>query len=730
VTPASRSLWINGALLFVAVLTSVVLVVTSRSVTTAERQTRARHLLTAFRLDDVSQVSVDKAGETWVVRRGPREPDQDAGARWQLVSPLQGDAEEATIDQLLRTAQFATWLRHIDDADVDRERFGLDSPKVVVSIDMGELHYRVRLGGAAPSPPGASYVEVTGEGVKDKGVYVIGESTADDLDPDVEDFRIRQIIPYAGSALRAIDVGIDQRRVELERGDDDAFRIGSREAGTRVGTEALDRILLTFSRTVAKSFLPIGEAQRIQSGSRDVLSLKLTPKAKEQPALISIGGSCPTEPGLVVAVRTQPKPSAACIDDVRLHELFARPELLLDHDLFTLRPDEVEAVEIAQGERHLRLLRAEDGFVLREPSDGKVSTEAAVARIKEMLEVRGELLSEPDLSELGLAASAHRVTLSKATSQERGERETIELSGTTPDGKLFARRLSDGAVLALNPTSRRLFTADGLLLLDEQLLDLNPDGVSEIRVERGPALWVLRQPQRGEYELVEPTGYAVDPALASAWIEGTRQLSVERWVAEEDDGSFGLAKPLLAFAVTDVQRKTLRVVVGGRAAGGYFARVTDRPQVMVIAKELVDTLTMLIVDRSGFTVDPDLAVDVELRTVDQVVKLERLGTGFVQTDGTLQLDPPRITELVDALGLVRPEAAIALSSNGTRYDFSAPVLDVSFRYVDGASKTEHHYVVGPGDSYRNLSVHAARIVGSDAVYVIPRQQIARVLELL
>ncbi len=726
-TPRQGSLLSNWVLVGLALALAVAVVVTSRAVTSGERQSRARHLLTAFRSDDVSRVTFEQGGQRWVIDKGTG----DGTPRWSFVEPLQGEAEEATLDQLLRAAQFATWLRRLDGSDVDRKGFGLEPPSAVLGIEMGTLRYRLELGGPAPAPPGAHYAAVSGEGVVDEGVYVVSQSTAEDLNPDPEDFRIRQLIPYAGSELERLEVTLGDSRFALVRQGRSGFRFDEYLGGVRLGRISTDQMLLAFSRTRAQRFLPLEQGEQLQVASGALLTLRLQPaNSKRPPAVVTLGAECPEVPSQIVAVRSEPRPAAACIEDPRLHSIFEHPEWLADRSLLDASVDEVERLTIAAGDARLTLARVGDGFELREPKSGKVDADVAEQRMKELLGVRGVLLDSRKLDEMGLDPPWARVTLERATSDPDGDRQVIELSRANADGEVFARRLDDGAVLQLGRSVLRLFEPDDSLLRGRQLLELQAKDVRRVSVEHDGRRWVLQQPARGEFAFAEPAEFEVDAGLAVAWVDAVRQLEVERWVAAQDDGSFGLQEPRLRFVVEAAGGERLEVVVGGKASGGYYARREAEPGVFVLSSLVVRTLERLIIDRSGFHFDPDLMQSLSLRHGETSLELVRLGSEVVQQGGSIELAPSQVTALLDALGSLHAQAAMAFDAGARRYDFSDPVLDVRFTSRIGGESHETHYQIGAGDYHDDMAVFSARLVGNPVVYAIPRRLVSDVLGVL
>src|SRR5690606_36243458 len=133
---------------------------------------------------------------------------------------------------------------------------------------------------------------------------------------------------------------------------------------------------------------------------------------------------------------------------------------------------------------------------------------------------------------------------------------------------------------------------------------------------------------------------------------------------------------------------------------------------------VVDALTTLIVDRSGFALDPDTATEVLVTTPSMTVELERVGREFVVRSGS-SLSPADTRALLDALALVRPEAAVSFDAI-TAIDFAEPLLDVRYSFEREGAVVQRHWQIGVGDSYRGVSVYLARLVGGQVTYAIPR----------
>ena len=123
---ALRSQWLNLTLVIGALAAVIAVAVTSGRVTTGEREARSANVLSAFREDDITRLILTGKGKRWVLER---EASGDAGdSTWYLREPVQEAADAYAVDKLLGSLEFARWVRRIDEKDVDRQRFGLESP--------------------------------------------------------------------------------------------------------------------------------------------------------------------------------------------------------------------------------------------------------------------------------------------------------------------------------------------------------------------------------------------------------------------------------------------------------------------------------------------------------------------------------------------------------------------------------------------------------------------------
>lgn len=770
-TPMRVRTWVNWGLILAAVGSVGAVIATQNEWTSAERAARASHLVVGFREAEIGRVRISTNGQVLELVRaedeglgaGARSEADEHDARWVFVEPYQGEAEEATVDALLHALQYAPFIRKVTEESFDRRAAGLDPPKQTIELFTESVRTRVHLGGAALAPANAHYVEIGGEGTANKGIYVVSDTTADALLVNLDEFRVRQIVPYGASGLKAVTLTDGKERsVVLRAGDAGDWRLDVDQRGVRVEEAAVRRLFAALARSRVERFVSDMPSEGPLSAGQ--VQVTLEPKAGGKPTLsFRFGGECPTEPTLRLALRVGDAPLAGCTVPLHLDTFVDQLPEMVERRLFGFSADMVERLTLRASERTLEIARRDEAWVMFEPRSGPVERDVGEAFVESILEVRGELTSKPS-GELVLLG---QVTITKPhLEDEIAAPEVVELYASAPAtvpqpgvvaSGLFARRVADDAWLELPARERRLFQPNALLLRSTQLVNAEAAQVSRVRIQTGE--WTQSFEYRSHdvgCQLTEPAGYTADSALCLDHIDELRLLRARSWVAESDDGTFGLANPTLraTFSVEppkgeapDASTSELTLTVGHRTAdGGYYAQLSSDPAVFTLRQGVVDVLRGLVVDRSPFILDAaniqSLVITRGMGASRSSLTMRRLGGDLVQVgqDGAraTALDEGAQTELLDALSLLRPEAAVTLLDSGRMsnaprtYGFDAPLLEVEVRTRTEAGDRDYHWVVGRADVHRNVSVHYALPItsGRSAVFALPRQGIQRILDAL
>jgi hypothetical protein len=708
-----RAAIVNSLVLLLALGSGLALVLTKERATTEERAERDNNLFVEFPRDRLRRITIQKKTERFVLER---DANPDAGPR-RFTLAGEGTCDPEAVESLLRSLELAAYLKRFEAKDSDRKNFGLDAPRAEITLEFEDSESHLRVGKAATAVHDATYVEVEAGPRRDIGL--IRNSALEELLVGKDALRPRALAPAATEA-RALSFREGKIDVQLHRGAGTSWLDAS---GQRVRRDGAEHLLLELGSVKIEPFVALATARPLLE--HDHLSIVLQPKAAKggtsPPALtVRIGGACPSEPSLLLAERSAPNPSAGCVP-AGVRQVFEdAAAALTDLGTFSLHTDEVETLLIERDNQKLELVRNDRGFLLLSPTRADVALDTGNRRLDRVLKATGEPIPNPDLAALGLAPALAKVTVRSSTVEDR-ERfaEVLELGRADARGRLPVRRVEDQRVLLLSRDAARAFALDSTLLRPTKLLDFGPSQLKSVEVTWDHEHEVLRRKENGEYELSAPDKLAHDGALTLDLVQALGTLSAARWVADSDDGSFGLAAPRVQARLTVTPAgqpdKVIVLRVGDNAAGGAFAALDSEPGVFIIERSVVDTLTTLLLTRGAFARDPEGLARIELERRGARLTLTRKGDHF---ESVPPVPEAMLAGVVESVGSLRAEGAIHTGAARADEGFSAPTLSV--RLIPNDPKLSiTSFRVGARDVYRDAAIFYGRVAGIDATFALP-----------
>jgi hypothetical protein len=586
-------------LLLATIGLSIWLWCTRDSVSESERSRRSNNVFAAWRRDEVSLVEISHEGETIVLERDAR-PD----GPWRMTSPRKERCDQAAIERMLTTLEFAAVVRKTaPPGSHDEEHvLGLDSPRAFGSVHMGSLTIRFALGAPSPRPEGSSYFRVD-----DGAPFVASKELTDTLLASSDTYRDRTVVPYLSLEMARFEVSHPGGGFTVERSDERSFKVGGTN-GILASRDALDKAWGALAEMRAESFPKDADADRLTASPR--LTIRITPKdAGKAAAELVAGDACPGRPNDVVVLRKQPTRVAACAPKGAIDALVGiGPTSLVDRKLFSFRHDEIEELRLERlsdvdaggAPRAIEIARRGKGFHEREPADRELSdleTDAA----NDLLAFLADTGADEVLPGGGPFTAAFRA---RVRSGEHDETVELDASGTV------VRRTRDDARLKVGPALARRLRPRATSLRSPVILG-ETRKVTRVNLRCGVAQ-ELADDGAG-LKLKSPAGYETDASILQL-VDGILKGKALAWVADADDGSFGVGECRAVLSFEDGNAPAT-VRFGAEGEGGYYAVVDGRPEVFVAPVSLHTLASRLFVSRSVLRADPSRieSVKVELR---------------------------------------------------------------------------------------------------------------------
>ncbi|MCS6900888.1 MAG: DUF4340 domain-containing protein [Myxococcales bacterium] len=725
---AARQHLTNAVLLAALSATAAYLVFTREAPTTKETEAREHSALRVFRRDAVTELSFERDGTAFRLTRAASNPDAGPDARGWTLS-WNGKAERAdsfAVDRALANLDYAAYERTIKAEEVNRAQFGLEPPRFRVTLTMGALRTTFALGGAAPRPEGAVYADDNGT------VRVVKRSALEALDVAPEAFLSRNLVPYLSTELSRLTLHHESGEVTLEKLAGLSWKVTSGElAGVRADRFVFDRILTAFADLKADHFLTEEEARKAQHQGQTVV-VTMIPADGRPRGLFSVGGPCPGHPDEVVVIRTEPTIMAACSGRGAVDALQRTAEQLADVRVFSLRDDEIEEITMEQGDKKLDLARKDRAWKQRAPVEAEVAADQARALVKALGATRGDRLRRE--APEGFAPAARVTVRGPRENEDTRPPETVELSRPGADGSVVVHRLQDGMFLTLTRDQARPFFPRSTALRSTKLIERSIDQARAIRIwQGGEVLQQLSRKSDGTWMLDLPRGYRVDVGVAADITENLLHLSAEQWVADEDDGSFGLAKPRFKAEVTieegDAGAKTYTLLLGEVGPTGVYGRLEGVDGVFVVPRTLEGTLTSLAVDLSAFLLPLESTEWLKFKRPEGTTTFE-VKRGKLQPPAGVEFLPSRLAALEEGLKDLRAQRVVHLGAARKEEGLDTPVLELVARILQDGKAREVKLRFGASDVLQGASIFYGRSEDVDATYAVPAARVRALLNVL
>ena len=714
----SSGMVVSAAVVALAGVSTVAVFATRDLVSTKDSAGREQSLLAAFRSEDVTRLELLTGGQKVVIERAG---SASGSATFQLLEPVKETADPAPVDKFLSTLASARALRPVEQGP-SSSALGLEKPALVVRVQTKKRSYRLGLGGNAPTPEGARYLQLSGDDEPSK-VVVVSKALADDLAVELDAFRMRSLVSVSESDVTHIGIVSPKLNIALERSTGTNFVIAEAHSKILANRETLKTLFFQLSRLTASAFLTPSEAETALGPGRAHFELAL--KEPKRNSSFDVGGSCPGDPTQLVVVRRTPDVQRACAPRELEATLALEPGDFIDRRPFSLHADEVEELDITGGKSKFSLVRKGSGFVLHDSSETQVELEAGNQRILELLEAEGERVAfEPGkLNSMGLDPAPITVSLRSSAARDADVvQQRVRVGNRDQAGNLLVYREQDGVVLRIPRELARGFAIDSTLLYARKLTEFGLSSFISAEIEHRQTKQVLKRAGDGLL-LVEPKGFDSDGVLSSDLIQALGALTAERFVADRDDGSFGLQRTLLrvnfAFKNSEGTKVERHLRFGDETALGVFATLEDDGPVFILARSVRDTCQLSLINRAVIPTSSDAFNGITLEARGRTLRLTRQGERMRVTPAG-SFPQERVPELLDALGDLRPEAALHSGAALPNEGFSAPSMTLRLSPRQGVPLT---VTFGAGDSWRSTSVFYVRVSGVDATYVMAQSKV-------
>jgi hypothetical protein len=332
----------------VLALGGYVLVFERGSLTSKQLDERKSKALRTFVRDQVSRLSVTRAGATIALER--KQEADGSFAPWKLTAPAGGPADQDTVDKLLGELEWLAPRRVLDDVSAaDRAKFGLDKPRFRFGYRSAGTDYVVSVGGVDANGE-SHYMSVAGE----PSVYVVPKTVIEALDHEVSQFRAKEFLGDITSAwAQRVTLRSGDQTLTLQKEDERWWLLN--EPKSWADTQRVEQLVAALDSLRALRFLegPARMEALVDLGrAAHSIELHVIPDTHRedkaaQRFLLRLGGACKGHEGERYAQAGEGDPVCVRAEDVVRLEA-SEPELR-QMGLLGVDPSQIEAIALSAG---------------------------------------------------------------------------------------------------------------------------------------------------------------------------------------------------------------------------------------------------------------------------------------------------------------------------------------------------------------------------------------------
>ncbi len=572
-------------MLILAVLAGIFVWWDSKKGTTTEESQAKRMRLLDFKSADVTQVKLVRSNQTVVLKK--------AGDRWEIKQPIAVRASDSAVTSLLGDLEFAERDRTLTGKELkgaNMAGFGLNAPQLRATLQTKNGAVTVLVGHETPTKD-AVYAQIVGQ----KSIAVTAKSFADKLETKLNDLRDRAVLDFLPVTATRMEIK-GERSVELTK----TVAIGpeslrgwaiSRPIAARADQHKVSELLGELSSLRVTDFVS-EDPKDVHTCQLDEPVREVTVWTGDNGTTLLIGRPVTNDAALVYA-KLKNADSIFTIPADSAQKFAVQANDLRDARVLVFAEPDVRGIELLRGADKLQLARDTNNvWKLTAPvalgaDDERVT--ALLTKLKDLTATQFVADVATDLDKFGLAAPMATVTLRGIGTNILAQLLIGSLDATNAIRNV--KRADEPFIYGVDTNIINWLTANSLELRTRRVAELEPDQITKLVIEKGPAetnqlpnQTVIERGADNNWKMVEPTAGVLDLDDVKNLLDGLCQLRANEFIREGLDNlaEYGLNKPELNITATAGGKAFTLQLGKARGGGEQYASWSDPALVFAV----------------------------------------------------------------------------------------------------------------------------------------------------
>jgi hypothetical protein len=560
-----------------------------RGTSTEDAAEKEKHIL-SFKSDDVTRLELAHTNQTVVLEK--------SDDKWDIKQPLSVRADGGAVNSILSDLEFAERNRALSEKElkgVSLADFGLDHPRIRVTLQRKKGPMTLLVGRETPTKD-AVYVQLQGQ----KQIDITAKSLLDRLNTGLDNLRSRVAMEFMPSAatrleLKSVDRVIELAKTSAKTNAEPRWAI-IRPLAARADQGKVSELVGDLSDLRIQDF--------VSEDPKDTHTYQLEDPEREVTAwtgdagkTLLIGRTLTNNPGKVYA-KLKSADSIFTVSAEQAKKFAVQINDLRDRQVLTFSQPDVRSIELVRGGEKTVLTRTNTGWNITSP----LAIAAEETKVTGFLDKLGNLTATQftadvatDLDRYGLAAPIATITLlgdgTKALAQ-------LLVGGLSETNAIrYVKRGDEPFICGVETNVVEWLPAGPLALRERRLVELKPDQITKLTLQRANGRVALERSFDGKWKLLEPSQGVLDNDALKGLLNAVTQLQSVDFVRQgrDDMGGYGLDAPEFTLSA-QVGDKTYTLALGKPAEDGLqYALWSDPPLVFTVETVNLEPFTKPIV---------------------------------------------------------------------------------------------------------------------------------------
>src|ERR1035437_6455719 len=469
---------------------------------TQELQAKSKRVLD-FQSKDIIGLKIDLTNQVYTLER--------SGDQLQIKQPLDVRANYGTVSSILDELEFAERNRSITEKELKGltpKDFGLQNPRVRLTLRNKKGSMILLVGNETPTKD-AVYAQLQGK----KDLLVVPKSIYERLDRTLDDLRDRTVIDFQPASATRVEIKSSDRVIELAKSavttNAEPRWALTRPLAARADPRKVSELLSDLSGLRVSDFVS-EDPKDIHTYQLDEPERELTVWTGESGKTLQIGRAPTNDPGKVYA-KLKSTDSIYTVPAARVQKFAVQANDLRDAQVLVFSEGDVHGIEVLHGTDKVSLVHTDATWRIAAP----VAAAADDTAVQQLLRRLGGLSARQftadvatDLDKYGLAEPLATVTLRRDGANLLAQLlvGALDASNTVR----FVKRVDEPFVYGVETNITAWLPANWLALRARELVDLKPDQITKLTIEKKSGKVTLQRDADKKWKLVEPIQGVID----------------------------------------------------------------------------------------------------------------------------------------------------------------------------------------------------------------------------